>query len=186
MPFIPSAAQVSSASFGYGTSLPASPISGETYILVDSVTDPTYQWVFRYNTGSANTDKWEFMGGAPATSEVLTGESTSSTSYVDLTTVGPSITVPRAGVYQVSLSAFTFNNDGVASNFSTVKVGGAAAGDGNSLQHDVSGANKGLTNTRVLLLTFAASDVAKVQYRVSAGIGSFLNRNLSIVPIRVS
>ncbi|HKE76631.1 MAG TPA: hypothetical protein VKB57_23640 [Acidimicrobiales bacterium] len=59
------AAQLPVASVGYGTSLPASPVDGQEHILVDSTTNPTYQWRFRYNAGSSSAYKWEFVGGSP-------------------------------------------------------------------------------------------------------------------------
>src|SRR6516164_5696483 len=50
---------------GYGTSLPGSPIDGQEYVLVDSTTNPSYQWRFRYNAASTSAYKWEHVGGAP-------------------------------------------------------------------------------------------------------------------------
>jgi len=38
-------------SIPYGTSLPTAPVDGQEAVLVDSVTNPTYQWRFRYNAG---------------------------------------------------------------------------------------------------------------------------------------
>lgn len=49
----------------YGTSFPASPYDGQEAILVDSVTNPSYIWRFRYNAGSTSAYKWEFVGGSP-------------------------------------------------------------------------------------------------------------------------
>ena len=94
---------------GYGTSLPASPTDGMEYVLVDSTTLPTYQWRFRYNNGSSNTDKWEFVGGAPyqisgAPNAVLnTGTQVAATAAYWFT--GMSFTTPRAGVWTVEGSA---------------------------------------------------------------------------------
>ena len=50
---------------GYGTTLPGSPTDGQEYVLVDSLTAPTYVWRFRYNASSASAYKWEFIGGSP-------------------------------------------------------------------------------------------------------------------------
>lgn len=72
---------------GYGTSLPGSPTDGLEYVLVDSTTSPTYQFRFRYNAGSANTDKWECVGCG---------------GFLEGTT---SITIPRAGVWYVEIGA---------------------------------------------------------------------------------
>jgi PKD repeat protein len=50
----------------YGTTLPASPADGQEAILVDSTTNPSYQWRFRYNAGSSSAYKWEYVGGTDA------------------------------------------------------------------------------------------------------------------------
>src|SRR6516164_9624771 len=53
----------------YGTTLPASPVDGQEAILVDSITNPTYQWRLRYNAGSTSAYKWEFVGGPDSSAE---------------------------------------------------------------------------------------------------------------------
>lgn len=45
----------------YGTSFPASPINGQEHILVDSTTNPTYEWRYRYNANNTTANKWEFI-----------------------------------------------------------------------------------------------------------------------------
>ena len=82
----------------YGTSLPASPVDGQIAILVDSLTNPTYQWMFRYNAGNTTAYKWEFVGGPPGLMPnvgafTVVGDSTNR----NIT----SLTAPRAGVYRV-------------------------------------------------------------------------------------
>jgi hypothetical protein len=111
----------------YGTTLPASPADGQEAILVDSLTAPTYQWRFRYNAARA-TNKWEFIGGAPASAYVATAEATSSTSYVALATPGPSITVPRAGIYDVRIGCDIQNVDQTGSLMS-YDLGATVASD---------------------------------------------------------
>ena len=83
---------------GYGTSLPGSPVDGQEYILVDSTTNPTYQWRFRYNASNTTTYKWEFIGGPSAEVE----DSTTYTIPSGWTVIGtPQLTIPRNGVYDV-------------------------------------------------------------------------------------
>jgi len=86
-------------SIGYGTSLPVAPTDGQLYILVDSVSGPTYQWMFRYNAGSSSAYKWEFVGGLPA---YLAGGSITTTSTTAVVITGvPTFTVPRSGEYKI-------------------------------------------------------------------------------------
>jgi hypothetical protein len=61
------------AALAYGTTLPASPINGQEAILVDSITNPSYQWRFRYNAGSTSAYKWEFVGGSEYWQQAASG-----------------------------------------------------------------------------------------------------------------
>lgn len=174
---------------GYGTTLPASPIDGQEFTLVDSTTSPTYQWRFRYNAGSSNTDKWEFVGGSPARVAIATNETTTSLTYVDLTTAGPSFTAPRAGQYLITTQAQASNGTGGAGGWATPKIGAAATADGDGMIVSGTGGTAGpaVSGARTVQKTVAASDVIKVQYRVSgSGTASFLSRELLVQPIRVS
>jgi len=107
------AAAMTSARPTYGLALPSSPADGQEHILVDSLTAATYQWRFRYNAARAS-NKWEFIGGAPAYVMVGAGnhEYTSSTSFVALTTAGPSVVIPVAGVYLVGVGCEADNDAG--------------------------------------------------------------------------
>src|SRR5262252_5069532 len=88
----------------YGTTLPASPVDGQEHILVDSTTNPTYQWHFRYNASSTSAYKWEFVGGAPAYSFIDTQENMAATAgaWVNCTTPGPDFVMPRSGDYFIT------------------------------------------------------------------------------------
>src|SRR4029077_19617212 len=87
----------------YGTTLPASPVDAQEAILVDSVTNPTYQWRFRFNAGSTSPYKWEFVGGPSCRrghsgSAVLNTLPAVSGYYYDS---GCVMSSPRAGDYQI-------------------------------------------------------------------------------------
>src|SRR4029450_8789457 len=62
----------------YGTTLPASPSDGQQAVLVDSTTNPTYIWQFRYNAGSSSAYKWEYVGGTAAVAQVAAGGTTTT------------------------------------------------------------------------------------------------------------
>jgi len=86
----------------YGTSFPASPADGAEFVLVDSITNPSYQWRFRYNAGSTSAYKWEFIGGAPWEKESGTEDAGSAAVWtVDGRT---QLVIPRAGDYLVSFT----------------------------------------------------------------------------------
>jgi len=90
----------------YGTSLPGSPIDGQEAILVDSTTNPSYQWRFRYNAGSSSSFKWEFIGGVELSSEGAGGAMTAVNGWQIWTTSPPAdLTYPRSGDYYTTISA---------------------------------------------------------------------------------
>lgn len=82
----------------YGTSFPASPIDGQIFTFVDSLTAPSYQWTFRYNANNTSANKWEFIGGAPK----YVGNSnavTLSTGSFGAVVPDLNFTLPRSGIY---------------------------------------------------------------------------------------
>lgn len=104
----------------YGTAFPASPVDGQEYTLVDSTSNPSYIWRFRYNNGSSSAYKWEFVGG----------------SYLEGTTT---LTIPRAGDYYVEIGAQGNNFGNLNQTILSLTAGGItlsaqAGGGGGSSQ----------------------------------------------------
>jgi len=131
--WIPIAPQVPTT--GIGASLPASPNDGDEYILVDSITNPTYNWRFKYMASiTADAYKWVFIGGDAAFGEVVASESPNSSSYVALATPGPVITVPRAGIYIVEVGFMMQNNSigGGFAQYMSYDIGATGAVDADS------------------------------------------------------
>jgi hypothetical protein len=171
----------------YGTTLPGSPTDGQEAILVDSITLPTYQWRFRWNNGSSNTDKWEFTGGAPAVVAVDTLESTTSTTYVALTTAGPSFTVPRAGVYEVEVRCAFTGNSSQTRGFMSYDIGGTGAVDADGIETVPQGANEQTFDFTRVKSGLAASTALTCKYKLGAANScSFARRQICVLPIRVS
>jgi hypothetical protein len=170
---------------GYSTSLPGSPYDGQVYTLVDSTTTPTYQWTFRYNAGSSSSFKWEFVGGAPVYAAVETAQTTGTTGgFVDLATVGPSFTLPRAGDYLFRYSADAGNNGaGNTDIVGLIKNGGEV----DRMVQAIGVALGQAAMMREIVLTgLAASDAFKLQYFTTGGTATYLRRRLTVIPIRVS
>jgi len=164
------------------TTLPANPSNGQQAILVDSTSAPTY---FEYSTAAA---KWLFIGGSPATAKVDTSETTTSASYTDLTTVGPSITVPRAGTYEISGGCGIIGSNGQAVTYASLKVGAAATADAQMMSQIGSFGGGGSTGgtSRVFTVTANANDVLKMQYKTAAGTATFAYRTLAVRPVTVT
>lgn len=175
------------ADAGFGTALPGSPVDGMEFTLVDSLTAPTYAWRFRYVSGISDAYKWVYVGGSPSVAEVATADSGSvNANYVDTATVGPQITVARAGIYQISFGAGIKNNTAGETWRFAPKLGSAAGSDTDSVIIVNSSTNTpGMYGSRKITRTLAASDVVKLQVK-PGGSGQWSLRWLNIVPVRVS
>jgi hypothetical protein len=171
----------------YETSLPSPAADGqEIYYRADSTNGVIWHLRFRnvFNGGSA-TYPWEFIGGSPLTSAVATSENTASTTYVDLSTSGPSVTAPLAGDYILQFGAEMLNN-GANINLMSVSIGGAAASDTESSESGASAANKVLYGFRETYRTgVSASTAFTAKYRTTAGTASFRRRQMKLLPVRV-
>ena len=182
----------SAPTVAYGTSLPASPVDGQETILVDSISNPSYQWRFRYNVGSTSSYKWEFVGGTPAYISVTTAESTSSSTYAALTTAGPSFTLPRAGDYNISIGFQGLMQVSAALYAMSYDIGGTGAVDadyvvGTVPQEGTSGNNDYISLSRTSTKTGLSAVALTAKYKTTnSKSATFKNRWFSITPVRVS
>lgn len=121
---------------------------------------------------------------------IATSESTASTSYTDLATVGPSVTV-TIGVNGLALLTITVqqsNSAGTAVTYTSYVASGAntiAASDNTALVFVSPANNNALQASYTALLTglTAGSTTFKMQYRCNGSIGSWLNRRLAVIPL---
>lgn len=126
--------------------------------------------------------------GAPATAIVTSDETTASTSYVDLNTVGPTVTVTvgTSGIVRISISCGLYNSTN-ADTFASVVLSGANTQTALSNENDSARTNStvGARTASVWLMTglAAGSTTFKLQYRTSAGTGHGFNRRLSVEPL---
>lgn len=144
-------------------------------------------WRLKYNAGSGSAYKWEFVGGSPMFSKIDTSETVvTPTAYTDAPTVGPSVTVPRAGDYEVWIGADFASTQGNTDGFVGVKRGAAATADVDAMS-DHTGSGIHATHSRMLIITgLAASDVLKMQYKTGSLNLVCKNRWMAVRPIRVS
>jgi hypothetical protein len=166
----------------YATTLPGSPGNGDETILVDSLASPTFSWRLRFNSTLA---MWEYIGGRAAFSEVTTAETTSSSTYVALATAGPSIVLPVAGDYEVTIGAHMEISAQSAPRMS-YDIGGTGAVDADAIggQMDAGSRRYAYSKTRVKVGLGAVTLTAK--YRTSANTGTFLDRWMRVTPVKLS
>jgi hypothetical protein len=172
------------AALSYGTTLPGSPVDGQEAVLVDSTTNPTYQWRFRYNAGSSSAYKWEFVGGS---SGRVSDTATTGIGAVAAWAGGftPTFAAPRAGDYRID-----------------ARIGLVAGGTAGTLYAGVSkssASNTPLDNSQATLaangqavavamatVTMTATEVISIIVYASVTGMSILGRAVTVTPVRVS
>jgi hypothetical protein len=171
------------------TSFPGSPANGEVILYTDSLTAPTYIWMLQYNSGISDSNKWVFIGGASIQAETQTDGGVESqdniSTYSNLTTTGPSITVPRTGVYYVEIGADAVTNGGSPTAFMSYSIGASAASDNDRVR--LGGNTHSMRSKRK---TLTASDALVAKYKNGSGnpgwITNYTNRWMRLTPVRVA
>lgn len=189
----PTALQQVTAKPNYGTSLPAAPVDGQEAILVDSLTNPSYQWRFRYNAGSSSAYKWEFIGGAPLSAYwgVSAVYSAPDNNMNPVPAAGTRITLPRAGDYFVETKLS--GQDGGAANSTDIYMNTAYVG-GATLVSPYDGWGRitsqygkvALSAMHRLTLNAGAIEVRGQMTAGAAGAFGFYYAAISATPVRVS
>ncbi len=118
-------------------------------------------------------------------------ESTTSTSYTDLTTPGPSITRVTSTRALVGVTSDINNNTVGAVSFVSFAISGAttvAADDNYSLFAKCEGSASGLSVVRASAFRLitgltAGSHTFTMKYRVTSGSGTFNERSILVIPL---
>lgn len=124
----------------------------------------------------------------PTNNTVQTSENTTSTSYTDLATVGPSVTVTTGSRAIVCLRSLAQNNTAGQTAFASYEISGAtstAASDVRSLSHESGTANEGtrVGFTNLFITLTPGSNTFTMKYRVDGGTGTFLHREIVVIPL---
>lgn len=122
------------------------------------------------------------------TAEVATAETTASTSYADLATVGPSVTLTTGTMVIVGFGAQMSDDTATTSGQASVAVSGAttiAASDTYQLRYEFpSTANINIRDSVMTLIPVnAGSNTFKLQYKVSGGTGTFQRRAIQVLSL---
>jgi poly-gamma-glutamate capsule biosynthesis protein CapA/YwtB (metallophosphatase superfamily) len=118
---------------------------------------------------------------------IVTSETTTSTSFTDLATVGPEVTVTTGELALVLWGAQMVNDTTDTTVRASVDVTGAstiAASDVRALSYQTSSAGSLFQGSHVVFyddLT-PGSNTFTMKYRVGAGTGTFLRRRLIVLP----
>jgi len=125
----------------------------------------------------------------PATSAVATNQTTTSTSYADLSTVGPQISVSTGTIALVWFAAAQAHSANDNETACSVAVSGASTvAASNVWQHSTDGVTLGNyvrgSSFHAFTGLTAGTNTFTMKYRVGAsGTGSFQNREMMVLPL---
>ncbi len=124
----------------------------------------------------------------PASASVLTSQSTATTTYTDLTTIGPSISLMTGTIAIVFFAASVANNTNNSASLCSVAVSGAstvAASDNWCLLFDGNAANQfsRAGTTHVFTGLTAGTNTFTMKYRAGSATATFQNREINVLPL---
>lgn len=123
----------------------------------------------------------------PSSNTVATSQTTASTTYVDLATVGPAVTVTTGTKAWVTVTAFMSNNtagSGCRTSWAMSGSNTVAANDVNSICIESPNANDGyrFSYTTMHDPITAGSTTWTAKYRAIANTGTFSDRVIAVIP----
>lgn len=123
----------------------------------------------------------------PSMVQIDTAETTTSTSFADLATIGPVVTVttgPKALVAVAALMRKSVENTAALTSYEVSGATTLGATDGRSAHVDGVPANQGMRVASVTLDTFLSpgSNTFTQKYKVSSATGTFALRHLAVIP----
>jgi hypothetical protein len=125
----------------------------------------------------------------PATASIVTNQTTTSTTYADLATVGPQISVATGTIALVWFAAAQAHNVDNNETATSVAVSGASTvAASNSWQHSTDGVTAGNyvrgSSFHVFTGLSAGTNTFTMKYRVGvSGTGSFQFREMAVLPL---
>lgn len=177
------------------TSLPGSPLNGDSVILTDSVTAPTYNWHLRYDssiTSNSGLYKWRYLGGAAIEADGGVGSITGgSVTYALFSTGGGtgsvSVVLPTAGIFDIFFGGAVFDSVGASQPLTvTVKLGTSAAADAESTRTWIAATANNVYNiSRKMRRTLASAMTLQLYGKSGAASGDYTIENafLYVTPV---
>lgn len=121
----------------------------------------------------------------PASAYVAASQTTTSTAFADLTTIGPQVTVDTGSSATVTLYNANLNSVATVSSLMSFDVTGAstvAASDSTSVGTATSSGARAGATFLVTGLT-PGTNIFTCRYRVGSGTGTFVDRRLTVFPL---
>jgi hypothetical protein len=133
-----------------------------------------------------DSSAWVGVGAQISGATVATTQTTTSTSYVDLATSGPAVTLTTGTTAFVVVTTYSYNATSGTATYMSFAVSGAttiAAGDSTSVS--LLGMKTGgqeWSNSAVYPVTLTAgSNTFTSKYKTSSGTGTFANRSIIVI-----
>ena len=126
------------------------------------------------------------MGAQPtrSTQDVATSETTTSTSYTDLTTSGPAVTLsPGRATDQIILLGCQMSNSAADRIRMSVAIAGAGAADADAVEVSGAAGTMVRATAHVMATAVANASTHTAKYKVSAGTGTFVDRRISALTV---
>jgi hypothetical protein len=124
----------------------------------------------------------------PENALVATNESTASTSYTNLATAGPQVSVITGSKALVAWACYMFNNTAGQSSYVGITLSGddtLAATDSLAISYESGAANDSARFGRAEIytgLTAGGTTAFRHSYRVTGGTSNFIDRRISVIP----
>jgi hypothetical protein len=170
----------------YVTALPSNEADGmEIYFEADGTNGVV--WHLRY---VAALTKWVYLGGASLVHEVAGAETTTSTTYADLSggATGPTITLPLAGgLWEISIGAGMSHSVATTPVWMSFAIGGSAAADTEGfVAASPSTAGGSEACSRTMRRSVATAAVLLSKYKASAaGTLTSARRFMTVRPVTI-
>lgn len=121
----------------------------------------------------------------PNANTVPTSQGTSSTSYADLATTGPALTLTTGTTALVMIDCEISHGSTGVSSYMGYAISGATtlAGTDTTALKSTNASGYPIAATRAILQSVnAGSNTFTAKYRVDSGTGTFVNRHINIIP----
>jgi hypothetical protein len=131
---------------------------------------------------------WQSVGPTFSNAVVATSQTTTSGTYTDLSTAGPTVTVTTGTTAYVILSTYQYNNTSNQISTMGFAVSGAttiAAADTDALlfRSAVAGGQDFQASAVYKVTLTAGSNTFTAKYRVGGGTGTFANRGITVIAV---
>ena len=169
--------------FGLVEALPASSavLVGDICTYMADKTNGVY-WQLVYD--GQGSYPWKKVGGSPLYSEVEAEQTTSSTSYTNLATTGPSVTLPLKGDYDIEIGYFGKSVSTALTTYMSYSIGGIGAVDADAASTIAKDQGGSMVSRPRRKTGLAASTVLTAKYKSSQE-AAFLSRWMRADPVRV-